>query len=185
MPGDKMIRLTIFLLLLSLLCLPVRAGSSSPVRAGGRAYEAELRADIDEHLKAISGSRVYKKRLRMAQSLVPVVLEQSWAHSVDPLLVNSVIKKESSWNVKAEGKKGERGLMQIMPGHKNLAGLDLFDGRVNISAGVEILGNCVRECETLPEALSFYITGNGCQPVIRAAKRRAKAYRADVKRYRK
>jgi soluble lytic murein transglycosylase-like protein len=179
-----MTRFTIFLLLLSLLCLPVRAGSSSPVRAGGQAYEAELKAYVTDFLQPISKTRVYKKRLKRALGYIPVIVTHAKLQELDPLLVAVMVSFESAWDFEAVGKIGERGLMQT---HRHASkGFDMQDPAQQIAAGCAHLARAVRHCKgDLPGALSRYGTGKGCRPLARFVKRRLKAYRAAVKRYRK
>lgn len=74
-----------------------------------------------------------------------IIVEQSRRHDLEPHLVAAVIKVESSFNHKAESKKGARGLMQIMPETgawaaemKGMDGYDrekLFDPRINVTLG--------------------------------------------------
>lgn len=49
------------------------------------------------------------------RSLALVILEESKANSVDPLLVMAIIETESTYYNRARSRKGAIGLMQIMP----------------------------------------------------------------------
>jgi soluble lytic murein transglycosylase-like protein len=61
-------------------------------------------------------------------------------HSVDPLLVHSIIKQESNYNAYAISNKGAEGLMQLMPPTARMLGVsNSFDPRENIEAGVKYL----------------------------------------------
>lgn len=162
-------------LALILLCPPAQADNM-----------AELTASITDFMKPISKTRPYKKRLELALKLIPTIIEQCWAHMIDPLLVvSAIIPFESSWDPGALGERGECGYMQIMPGNKSHTGEDICDPRVNISLGVEMLANSLRACGTLPGALSYYGTGKECLPIARFVKYRLRAYKRAVKRFRK
>jgi soluble lytic murein transglycosylase-like protein len=62
------------------------------------------------------------------------------AHDVDPLLVHSIIKVESNYNVHAVSNKGAEGLMQLTPSTARMLGVsNSFDPQQNIEAGVKYL----------------------------------------------
>lgn len=62
------------------------------------------------------------------------------AHDVDPLLVHSIIKVESNYNVHAVSNKGAQGLMQLTPSTARMLGVsNSFDPEQNIEAGVKYL----------------------------------------------
>src|ERR1700733_3202671 len=63
-----------------------------------------------------------------AADLNAVIAEASGRYRLDPDLVNSVIKAESGFNVRAVSPKGAQGLMQLMPGTASQLGVpDAFD----------------------------------------------------------
>jgi soluble lytic murein transglycosylase-like protein len=73
-------------------------------------------------------------------SLNEIVDQASRAHDVDPLLVHSIIKQESNYNVHAVSNKGAQGLMQLTPSTARMLGVsDSFDPQQNIEAGVKYL----------------------------------------------
>jgi soluble lytic murein transglycosylase-like protein len=62
------------------------------------------------------------------------------AHDVDPLLIHSMIKVESNYNVHAVSNKGAEGLMQLTPSTARMLGVsNSFDPQQNIEAGVKYL----------------------------------------------
>ena len=105
---------------------------------------------------------------------------------MDPCLIKAVIWKESRFDKRARGLKGEVGLMQIMP---DLAAADwarikgfpapsrgaLYDPELNIEIGSWYLGRALRKWrayrENIPMALSEYNAGarrvNQWKPVSR------------------
>ena len=76
-----------------------------------------------------------------APAQIGELVEQSArAHSIDPLLVDSVIQVESNYNPHAVSVKGAEGLMQLMPSTSRMLGVsNSFDPRQNIEAGVKYL----------------------------------------------
>jgi hypothetical protein len=69
-----------------------------------------------------------------------IVEKAAKAHDVDPLLVHSMIKVESNYNVHAVSNKGAQGLMQLTPPTARMLGVsNSFDPQQNIEAGVQYL----------------------------------------------
>ncbi len=69
-----------------------------------------------------------------------IVEQAARAHSVDPLLVHSVIRVESNYDPFAVSPKGAAGLMQLIPATARRFGVsNSFDLRENITAGVKYL----------------------------------------------
>ena len=69
-----------------------------------------------------------------------IVDKAARAHDVDPLLVHSMIKVESNYNVHAVSNKGAEGLMQLTPSTARMLGVsNSFDPQQNIEAGVKYL----------------------------------------------
>ncbi len=68
------------------------------------------------------------------------IVESSNRHSVDPLLIYSIMHRESSFKKFALSHKGARGLMQLMPATAARLGVrDIFDPRQNIEGGVKYM----------------------------------------------
>src|SRR5271163_3939907 len=69
-----------------------------------------------------------------------VVNSASGRYRLDPDLVNSVIKAESGFNVRAVSPKGAQGLMQLMPGTAAKLGVpNAFDAQENVEGGTKYL----------------------------------------------
>jgi soluble lytic murein transglycosylase-like protein len=69
-----------------------------------------------------------------------MVEKSARAHDVDPLLVHSIIKVESNYNVHAVSNKGAEGLMQLTPSTARMLGVsNSCDPQQNIEAGVKYL----------------------------------------------
>ncbi len=68
------------------------------------------------------------------------IVESSNRYGVDPLLIYSIMHRESSFKKFALSHKGARGLMQLMPATAARLGVrDIFDPRQNIEGGVKYM----------------------------------------------
>ncbi len=75
-----------------------------------------------------------------SSDLNAIVEKAARAHEVDPLLVHSIIKVESNYNIHAVSNKGAEGLMQLTPSTARMLGVsNSFDPQQNIEAGVKYL----------------------------------------------
>lgn len=73
-------------------------------------------------------------------SIDQIVGQASEAHQIDPDFINSVIRAESGFNVRAVSPKGAQGLMQLMPGTAtNLGVNNAFDPKANVDGGTRYL----------------------------------------------
>jgi len=86
-----------------------------------------------------------------AESYATIIVEESLAvrPEMDPFVIVSVIFRESSFRAKIKGKRGEVGLMQIMPRGtltRSIATEDLTDVRSNIRVGIGHLQYWQEEC---------------------------------------
>jgi hypothetical protein len=90
-----------------------------------------------------------------------VVQSASGRYRLDPDLVNSVIKAESGFNVRAVSPKGAQGLMQLMPGTASQLGVpNAFDPRANVEGGTKYLRELLERYNfDLVKALAAYNAG--------------------------
>ncbi|BAS27331.1 lytic transglycosylase domain-containing protein [Limnochorda pilosa] len=73
-------------------------------------------------------------------ALAAQVDRSSRRYGVDPMLVVAVGQTESDWNVRALGRRGEVGPMQVMPStFRALGGRDPWDWRENVDLGTRYL----------------------------------------------
>jgi hypothetical protein len=98
---------------------------------------------------------------RPKTDLTEVVNEASDRYRLDPDLVNSVIKAESGFNVRAVSPKGAQGLMQLMPGTASDLGVgDVFDPQANVEAGTKYLRQLMERYDfDMVKALAAYNAG--------------------------
>jgi membrane-bound lytic murein transglycosylase MltF len=90
-----------------------------------------------------------------------VVNTASGRYRLDPDLVNSVIKAESGFNVRAVSRKGALGLMQLMPGTASELGVpNAFDPAANVDGGARYLRELLERYNfDLVKALAAYNAG--------------------------
>jgi hypothetical protein len=90
-----------------------------------------------------------------------VVNEASGRYRLDPDLVNSVIKAESGFHVRAVSPKGAQGLMQLMPGTASQLGVpNAFDAQANVEGGTRYLRELLERYNfDLVKALAAYNAG--------------------------
>src|SRR5579871_1122021 len=90
-----------------------------------------------------------------------VVNSASGRYRLDPDLVNSVIKAESGFNVRAVSPKGAQGLMQLMPGTASQLGVpNAFDAQANVEGGTKYLRELLERYNfDLVKALAAYNAG--------------------------
>src|SRR5262249_53940949 len=98
---------------------------------------------------------------RPVTDLSTVVNEGSGRYRLDPDLVNSVIKAESGFNVRAVSPKGAQGLMQLMPGTASQLGVpNAFDAQANVEGGTKYLRELLERYNfDLVKALAAYNAG--------------------------
>ena len=111
-------------------------------------------------VKRSSGSAVGFPE-RPSVDLNEVVNTASGRYRLDPDLVNSVIKAESGFNVRARSPKGAQGLMQLMPGTASQLGVsNVFDPQANVEGGTRYLRELLERYNfDVVKALAAYNAG--------------------------
>src|SRR6266853_1403236 len=104
---------------------------------------------------------VPEKQPQRPMDLNEVVREASGTYRLDPDLVNSVIRAESGFNVRAVSPKGAQGLMQLMPGTASQLGVrNTFDPQANVEGGTRYLRELLERYNfDLVKALAAYNAG--------------------------
>lgn len=94
-------------------------------------------------------------------ALGDVVASASERHRIDPDLVQSVIRAESGFNVRAVSPKGAQGLMQLMPQTASVLGVNnAFDPVANVDGGTRYLRMLLEHYNfDLVKALAAYNAG--------------------------
>jgi hypothetical protein len=126
--------------------------------------------------------RLYPQRQTQALTYIPTIIAEC-GEDIDPLLIAVIISMESSWKFDAEGERGERGLLQIMPRYGRNFRLD--DPLEQIRAGVDHFRRALTMCDgNLKDAINAYGCGQ-CKPHRRFLQWRWRWYRRAIRRYRK
>jgi hypothetical protein len=128
--------------------------SGSGLPAFGTDWTSSLRiGNRNDPIKGFPG--------RPQTNLADVVNEASGRYRLDPDLVNSVIKAESGFNVRAVSPKGAQGLMQLMPGTASQLGVpNVFDPQANVEGGTKYLRELLERYNyDLVKALAAYNAG--------------------------
>jgi soluble lytic murein transglycosylase-like protein len=124
-------------------------------------------AEID-HFEAIPAEPVSRVELQAppenvghSPDLNEVVKAASGTYHLDPDLVNSVIRAESGFNVRAVSPKGAQGLMQLMPRTASQLGVrNAFDPQANVEGGTRYLRELLERYNfDLIKALAAYNAG--------------------------
>jgi Transglycosylase SLT domain len=108
-----------------------------------------------------SGLQASAAKLPASVDLNEVVNAASGTYRLDPDLVNSVIRAESGFNVRAVSPKGAQGLMQLMPQTASQLGVqNAFDPRANVEGGTRYLRELLERYDfDLIKALAAYNAG--------------------------
>jgi soluble lytic murein transglycosylase-like protein len=108
----------------------------------------------------------HRERQPLATNAKPVDLDEvvkaaSGVYRLDPDLVNSVIRAESGFNVRAVSPKGAQGLMQLMPQTASQLGVqNAFDAKANVEGGARYLRELLERYDfDLIKALAAYNAG--------------------------
>jgi soluble lytic murein transglycosylase-like protein len=124
-----------------------------------------------DHIETVPDDTNARATQRPAPGATPVsqqplnidefVTSASGAYRLDPDLVNSVIRAESGFNVRAVSPKGAQGLMQLMPQTASLLGVqNTFDAQANVEGGTRYLRELLERYNfDLIKALAAYNAG--------------------------
>jgi len=101
------------------------------------------------------------ENVQPSPDLNEVVRTASGTYHLDPDLVNSVIRAESGFNVRAVSPKGAQGLMQLMPQTASELGVrNAFDPQANVEGGTRYLRELLERYDfDLIKALAAYNAG--------------------------
>jgi hypothetical protein len=110
---------------------------------------------------SIDGVKPTNLNINHSVDLNEVVASASGTYRLDPDLVNSVIRAESGFNVRAVSPKGAQGLMQLMPQTASQLGVqNVFDAQANVEGGTRYLRELLERYNfDLIKALAAYNAG--------------------------
>lgn len=121
--------------------------------------------------RALDASGRSAKNLRLYFPVIAreALVKNAKANGLDPVLVASLIRQESSWNPRATSGPGARGLMQLMPSvgksiaaSKGISPWDpamLYQPTINIELGTSHLSGLMRRYPNVVRALAAYNAG--------------------------
>ncbi len=91
-----------------------------------------------------------------------IIVETASRYEVDPAIIKAIIMAESSFNPRAESKRGARGLMQLMPRTAKYLGVqDSFDPSHNVDGGVRYFKRLMNRFDhNIELALAAYNAGS-------------------------
>jgi hypothetical protein len=135
-----------------------------PSAAGGTMHPGIVETLLEREQGALA--EFIARRWRIAESaatsFVAIAYRAGKRHSVDPVLILSVMAIESRYNPVAESVAGAKGLMQVIPKYHLEKLLDhggeeaLLDPEVNIHVGAQILREYYRRLGDQEAALQMY-----------------------------
>jgi len=138
------------------------------VSSDGSSFVDVPTSEID-HIEAAADDTAATARKQSPPSSAPtpqrdineVVTSASGIYRLDPDLVNSVIRAESGFNVRAVSPKGAQGLMQLMPQTASALGVEnAFDPQANVEGGTRYLRELLERYNfDLIKALAAYNAG--------------------------
>jgi soluble lytic murein transglycosylase-like protein len=176
-PRDKALLKIVFILIFALLIytLFVRPAGSAEreIDFKWNAPREVYNTKLDKFL-TLYFSKSSPRKLINARKLIPVVLDASERHNVNPVLIASIISYESTWNYAAIGALGEIGLMQV---NNKIVGKDPSN---QLDVGISMLKDSYARCGSVIGAISYYATGHTCKPYKGAEKRIALARKIEA-----
>ena len=120
---------------------PVARGSRS--RRGGSHHSANngaINALMDQRMSDIPISSSLAGYTTGNSAVDSFIVDAGRRHSVDPLLLYSIMHQESTFKARAMSHKGARGLMQLMPGTAARFGVtSIWDPKQNIEGGTRYM----------------------------------------------
>ncbi|MHA4987729.1 lytic transglycosylase domain-containing protein [Cetobacterium somerae] len=100
--------------------------------------------------------------LENAQFIYEDIIRFSSKYEIDPALVASIMKVESSFNHNVISEKGAIGLMQLMPETAEELQVDPFNVSSNIEGGIRYFSKCLKiNNNDIALALASYNAGHG------------------------
>ena len=137
-----------------------RQGNSTviqPTQADGSEAARNYNIRSDNRVKNLAS------KARSVTTYDGIINKYAQMYNVDPLLIKSVISKESNWNPNAGSGAGAVGLMQLMPATATSLGCkNRKDPEQNIKAGTLFLSRLLKRYDNdMQKALAAYNAGPG------------------------
>lgn len=126
--------------------------------------ELVARRYVRQKMLASQSSKNHEPGKTYTGKYADIINKAGQKYNVDPLLIASVIRQESSYRADAVSPKGARGLMQVMPNTARAMGYDpdhMFDPVIGIDAGTRYLSTQLKTFGNIELALAAYNAGPG------------------------
>jgi hypothetical protein len=135
-------------------------------RRGGAHHSASaaaIHSIIDQKMADIGISNSLGGYTTGSATVDSFIVDAGKRHSVDPLLLYSIMHQESTFKARALSHKGARGLMQLMPGTAARFGVtSIWDPKQNIEGGTRYMRWLLDKFEgNINLALAGYNAGEG------------------------
>ena len=142
-----------------------RAKSSRNRRGGAHhsASAAAINAIIDQKMSELAVGNSLGGYTTGNPTVDSFIVDAGKRHSVDPLLLYSIMHQESTFKPRAMSHKGARGLMQLMPGTAARFGVtSIWDPKQNIEGGTRYMRWLLEKFDgNISLALAGYNAGEG------------------------
>ena len=131
--------------------LKTKDGDIEPFESGGYSEDGSV-VDFNGYYEETSETNKIKNK----------IIAEAKAQGVDPNLALAVAQQESGFNPKAKSQAGACGIFQLMPQTAKEMGVsDPFNVDQNIKGGIKYLKWCLKNTNTIEEALVAYNAGLG------------------------
>jgi hypothetical protein len=157
-PGLFMFALT------TLMLLNVNAAERPLSKEAKGAWMTATPAEVEtaiQHILETEPAHHLNKDDAARKNLADKIVEVGQAINVPPLLMLSIVFRESSFDEKAVGKLGELGLMQVAKIHVRHLECDMSDAVGQMTCGTKMLRDAFDICHTWNGALTRYATKAG------------------------
>jgi soluble lytic murein transglycosylase-like protein len=145
--------------------LPAGAGietAQASIDPSAEVLESKIRMDSRQQRLVRHLARRYRVATEVVEKLVSGAYMVGREMGVDPMLILAVVSIESSFNPIAESSYGAKGLMQVVPRFHQDKLADhggaetIFDMRINMAVGTQILKDYIRHTGSLENGLQMY-----------------------------
>lgn len=147
---------------LTVLCITLGTGDAVMATAPSRSAAAVERANREARILAWILERNPAAGIEEFVAFPAVLLDESARAGIDYRLILAMADKESGLNPRAVGRRGEVGLLQLLPSTATLVAKrlgvlgSLGDPKVNVRYGIEYLKWQVERFGMTPDALRAY-----------------------------
>jgi len=150
--------------LTALMSLNVNAATRETSKEARGAWMTATAAEIDaaiRHILEQEPAHHLNKDGEARQDLAEKIVEVGKTLNVPPMLILTIVFRESSFDEKAVGKLGELGLMQVAKIHVRHMECNMTNAIGQMTCGTQMLRDAFDKCHTWNGALTRYATKKG------------------------